>query len=66
MDQEMSIEEAMQELTAVMEQLEEPSRPLEDSFTLYTRGMELVKLCNEKIDMVEKKLIVLNNEDPVR
>ena len=40
MDKEMSIEEAMQELTAVMEQLEEPSRPLEDSFTLYTRGME--------------------------
>ena len=56
MDKEMSIEEAMQELTAVMEQLEEPSRPLEDSFTLYPRGMALVKLCNEKIDRVEKTL----------
>ena len=35
---------------------------LEESFTAYQKGMELLKHCNEKIDQVEKKMQVLSEE----
>ena len=35
---------------------------LEESFTVYQKGMELLKYCNESIDKVEKKVLVLNGE----
>ena len=33
-----------------------------ESFTVYQKGMELLKYCNESIDKVEKKVLVLNGE----
>ena len=33
---------------------------LEDSFQLYNKGMELLKICNDKIDTVEKKMLILD------
>ena len=47
-------------LDQVIEQLEKEEITLEDSFKLYTDGMKLLKECNDSIDKVEKKLIVLN------
>jgi exodeoxyribonuclease VII small subunit len=35
---------------------------LEDSFRLYRQGMELLKLCSEKLDTVEKKMLQLNED----
>ena len=35
---------------------------LEESFVLYQKGIEKLKICNEKIDAVEKKLLILNQE----
>ena len=35
---------------------------LEDSFVQYKKGMELLKVCNEKIDAIEKKVLILNGE----
>lgn len=35
---------------------------LEDSFKKYEEGMKLIKKCTETIDKVEKKLIVVENE----
>ena len=32
---------------------------LEDSFALYKDGMELLKVCSDKIDKVEKQVLVL-------
>ncbi len=54
-----SLEEIFVELDHVVEKLEEPKVSLEDSFKLYHEGMELLKICNDKIDTVEKKMIVL-------
>ena len=34
---------------------------MEDSFKLYHQGMELLKICNDKIDTVEKKMMVLDD-----
>ena len=36
---------------------------LEESFRQYQTGMKLVKSCHDKIDKVEKQMIVLNGEE---
>lgn len=58
----ISIEEALEELNGIMEALEDNEKTLEEAFGLYEEGVKLVKFCNEKIDAVEKKLIVLSEE----
>lgn len=59
---EKKLEQSMEELEQIIAQLEEPEISLEDSFLLYQKGMKLVKSCNDAIDKVEKKLIVLAEE----
>ena len=54
-----SIEEIFEELDQIMEKMEAPDTSLEDSFAFYEAGMKLIRACGEKIDKVEKKIIVL-------
>ncbi|MCI8660322.1 MAG: exodeoxyribonuclease VII small subunit [Lachnospiraceae bacterium] len=54
-----TIEQTFEELEEIMEKLEDPDTSLEDSFGYYEAGMKLVKACGEKIDKVEKQMIVL-------
>ena len=54
-----SIEETFEELDRIMEKLESNDTTLEESFACYEAGMKLVKACGEKIDRVEKQMIVL-------
>ena len=55
-----SLEEVFEALDGIIENLEETSVSLEDSFQLYNKGMELLKICNDKIDTVEKKMLILD------
>ena len=57
-----TLEEVFVELDEVVEQLEESTISLEDSFSLYHKGMELLKVCNDKIDKVEKKMLILDED----
>lgn len=57
-----SIEETFQELEEIIGKLERGESSLEESFTLYEAGMKLVKNCNDKIDRVEKQILVLSEE----
>lgn len=57
---EKSIEEAFQELNNLLVKMDNEEVSLEDSFKLYQEGVQLVRYCNEKIDKVEKQLIILN------
>ena len=54
-----SIEEIFEELDQIMEKMEAADTSLEDSFTFYEAWMKLVRACGEKIDKVEKKIMVL-------
>lgn len=54
-----SIEQTFEELDLIMEKLESSDTSLEDSFACYEAGMKLVKACGEKIDKVEKQMIIL-------
>jgi exodeoxyribonuclease VII small subunit len=56
---EKTIEETFGELEALIKKLENGECSLEESFQYYEAGMKLVKFCNEKIEKVEKKIILL-------
>ena len=58
--EEMTIDEAFLALDAIVEALEGREITLEESFHKYQEGMGLVKKCSEKIDAVEKKVLILN------
>lgn len=55
-----SIEETFTRIDELIAQLESPEIGLEDSFQAYEEGMKLLKACNEQIDRVEKKVLVLS------
>ena len=50
------------ELDLLAGNLEDRETSLEDSFRLYRQGMELLKLCSDKLDTVEKKMLQLNED----
>lgn len=60
--QDKTIEQAFEELEHLAEKLEDRETSLEESFLLYKQGMELLKLCGEKLDTVEKKMLQMNED----
>lgn len=56
---EMSFEEAMRELEAVVGQLERGDVALEDSIKLYERGAELKARCEAKLKEAEEKVAAI-------
>lgn len=61
-DEELSLEEAFSKLDVLAQKLEDRETSLEDSFLLYQQGMELLKLCNGKLDTVEKRMLQMNED----
>ena len=61
-EKEISLEEAFTRLQETIENLEKDDITLEQSFQEYQKCMLLVKKCNEIIDKVEKKVLVLNED----
>ena len=57
---EKSIDDLFQEIEQIASALEKDEIGLEESFPLYQKGMTLLKTCGEKIDRVEKQLIILD------
>lgn len=62
MTKEKSLEGAFEELENIIKQLEDKNISLEDSFQIYDQGMKLLKYCNEKIDKVEKKMMIISED----
>ena len=59
--QDMHLSELFASLDEILQTMQ-TDVSLEESFSLYHRGMELLKMCNDKIDTVEKKMLVLDEE----
>ena len=55
-EQELTLEESFTRLDELVEKLESRDIPLEESFRIYKEGMDLLKKCSGKIDLVEKKM----------
>ena len=56
MKKEMNFEEAMQSLEEITRRLEGGELPLEEAIGAYERAVELVKICNEKLEAAEKRV----------
>lgn len=61
--QEKTLEELLGEIEHIVEQIQQNDISLEASFSLYQQGVEKLKQCNDKIDAVEKKLLLINQEE---
>lgn len=59
-DKELTLEQAFSLLDEIINEMEQSDVSLDDSFQKYNKGMKLLKLCNEKIDNVEKQVLMIN------
>ncbi|PAE43902.1 exodeoxyribonuclease VII small subunit [Neobacillus sp. YX16] len=62
-EQKISFEEAMNKLEQIVDKLEEGDVPLEEAIIFYKEGMELSKLCHDKLKSVEEQLTQIITED---
>lgn len=62
-EQKISFEEAMNKLEQIVDKLEEGDVPLEKAIVFYKEGMELSKLCHDKLKSVEEQLTQIITED---
>lgn len=58
---EQGLEDVFGQLEEVIDKME-GDVTLEESFRLYHKGMDMLKLCNDKIDKVEKQMLILDEE----
>ncbi|OUQ27354.1 exodeoxyribonuclease VII small subunit [Lachnoclostridium sp. An131] len=59
---EKTLEEAFAELDEMLVKLADREVSLEESFEIYAEGTKLLKYCSDKLDRVEKKMLVMNEE----
>lgn len=57
-----SLEELFAEAETLIGRMEEPDLPLEEAFAAYEQGMKIIRACNSRIDHVEKKMLMMNEE----
>ncbi len=62
MKDEITLDEAFVQVEEVLDKLEAEDTSLEASFQMYQEGMRLLKLCNDKIDHVEKQVLVMGEK----
>lgn len=62
-EQNITFEEAMEKLEKIVEKLEEGDVPLEEAISIYKEGMELSKICHDKLRNVEKQLTEIITEN---
>ena len=60
--QELTLEQAFEKIDELLEKLGDKEISLDESFAAYAKGTELLKYCNDHLDQVEKKMMLLNEE----
>ena len=61
----MKFEDKIKELESIIDELENGSVDLEESIEKYTKGMTLVKECDEKLKSIEEQVskIMIDNKE---
>lgn len=62
-EQNLSFEEAMQELEQIVRKLEENDVALEEAISLFQKGIGLSKACHQKLQKVENQMDQILQED---
>ena len=63
MPQKITFEQAMAELDEIVRKLENGQIPLEEAVKTYEKGIELKKICEEKLKNAEMKIEKLTIQD---
>lgn len=61
--EDLALEEGFEKIDELIETMADGDISLEESFDKYKLGMEILKVCSDKIDKVEKQIEILNAED---
>jgi len=61
-DEELTFEQAMQQLEEIVGKLEEGDVPLENAINYYQNGMQLAKFCGDKLNAVQDKMAKIMND----
>ncbi|GEN31142.1 exodeoxyribonuclease VII small subunit [Cerasibacillus quisquiliarum] len=61
-EKEMTFEMAMKELESIVEKLEQGDVEIEKALEYYQKGMELSKICTNKLTHVQEKMVQIMNE----
>ncbi|MBS3810786.1 MAG: exodeoxyribonuclease VII small subunit [Halanaerobiales bacterium] len=61
--EDLNFEDAIEELEKIVDDLEEGGLALKKSLEKFSRGIELIKYCNEELNKTEKKIEVLIKND---
>ncbi len=59
---EAGLEELFTDIEEILGKMEDREVSLEDSFLLYEEGMKKLKQCNDRIDQVEKKMLMISGQ----
>lgn len=60
---EPSFEENLKELEEILQQLEHGELPLETALAKFENGMRLIRLCNQQLDAVDRKVEILLRDE---
>ena len=63
MEKNNTLEENFEKLEGIVSDMSKDDVSLEKSFELYNQGLKLIQECNSQIGDIEKKIIVLNEEE---
>ncbi|MFC4712016.1 exodeoxyribonuclease VII small subunit [Planococcus dechangensis] len=58
-ENKLMFNDAMEQLEEIVRLLEQGDVPLEEALTLYQKGMELSKLCHDKLKNAENQLVTM-------
>ncbi len=60
--EELSFEQNLARLQSLVDQMEASELPLEDLIRFYEEGIQLVKVCSEKLDSAEKRIQLISRK----
>jgi exodeoxyribonuclease VII small subunit len=63
-EDKIGLEEALDDLERIVAELEEGKLSLEESLSLFEKGVRLVRLCNAKLEAAEQKIEILTGDQP--
>lgn len=59
---ELTYEKAMEELEEIVNKLENSKETMDESFSLYEKGIKLIKFCDEYLNKQENKIRKIEEE----
>ncbi len=63
---EMTLEEGFSRLEEITSKMENGELTLDEMYSLYKEGIDIVKLCGKKIDTVEKNIQILDSKGELK